>query len=312
MRIAIMGSGGMGGFLGAKLAEARHDVIFIARGDHLKAINSQGLKLLSQEGDLHIHPAIASDNTQDVGLVDLIIFCVKLYDTQAAARACLPMMGDKTFILTLQNGVESVDIISAIVGDGKTLGGSIYVSANIQAPGVIKHSGGTNTIRFAEVNNQPSSRTQTLERIFDDAGLIGVREDNMQRMLWTKFVLLCANAGMGSLTDSGARTMCSDPDAKEILISAMWEVYHVAEAMGIELPVNTVDDALNLIISAGHKRDLIASQCLDLRSGNRLELEWSQGTLHRLGKKYNVPTPINSTAYVALKRFAGGRAKVAP
>lgn len=307
MRIAIMGSGGMGGFLGAKLANAGHDVFFIARGEHLKSINFNGLKLLSHEGDMHINPAKAFENTQDVGPVDLILFCVKLYDTEEAARACLPMIGENTFILTLQNGVDSVDIISAVVGDGKTIGGSIYVSASILSPGVIKHSGGTNTIRFAEIDNQPSIRTEILERILDESGLIGIRAENLQQMLWTKFVLLCANAGLGSLTDSGARSMCSDPDTKEILLGAMWEVHHVAEAMGITLPENTVQDALNLILSAGHKEDLIASQCLDLRSGSKLELEWAQGTLHRLGKKYGVPTPINSTAYVALKRFADGK-----
>ncbi len=307
MRIAIMGSGGIGSFLGVNLAAVGHDVIFIARSKHLETIKSQGLKLISQEGDKHIHPATAHDNTQDVGHVDIILFCVKLYDTEQAAHACLPMMGENTFILTLQNGVESVDIISAIVGLDKTIGGSIYVSANILSPGVIKHSGGTNTIRFAEIDNKASPRTEILEKIFTEAGLIGIREKNLQIMLWTKFVLLCANAGMGSLTDSGAVSMCSDPDTKDILVSAMWEVHHVAEAMGIILPENTVEDALRLILDAGHHKDLIASQCLDLRNGNRLELEWSQGTLHRLGKKYCVPTPINSTAYVALKRFADGK-----
>lgn len=309
MRIAIMGSGGMGGFLGAKLANTGHEVIFIARGKHLDAINSTGLKLLSKEGDLHINPAIACEETENVGTVDLILFCVKIYDTAQAARACLPLMSDDTFILTLQNGIQSVDLISEIVGQGKTIGGSIYVSANIQSPGVIKHSGGTNTVHFAETNNQPSSRTEILERIFEEAGLIGSRADNLQEMLWSKFILLCANAGMGSLMDAGAVSMCSDPDSKEILLGAMWEVYHVAEAMGIVLPENIVEDTLTLILSVGKEEDLIASQCLDLRMGNKLELEWIQGILHKLGKKYKVPTPINSTAYVALKRFAGGRAK---
>ena len=185
MRIAIMGSGGMGGFLGTKLAAAGHEVIFVARGKHLSAINSQGLKLLSPEGDIHIHPVTACEDTRDVGPVDLILFCVKLYDTDQAARACLPLMQDTTFILTLQNGVESVDLISAIVGPDKTIGGSIYVSASIASPGVITHSGGTNTIRFAERDNQQSPRTDILEQIFDQAGLIGVREDNLQTMLWT-------------------------------------------------------------------------------------------------------------------------------
>ncbi|NOZ65778.1 MAG: 2-dehydropantoate 2-reductase [Alphaproteobacteria bacterium] len=309
MRIAIMGTGGMGGFLGAKLAAAGHEVTFIARGPHLEAIKSDGLRLLSREGDLHIQPAHAFADTRHVGTVDLILFCVKLYDTEQAAQACLPMMADDTFILTLQNGVESIDLISAVVGPGKTVGGAIYVSASISKPGVIQHSGGTNTIRFAEKGNRPSSRTKILAQIFKDAGLIGIREENLQVMLWTKFVLLCANAGLGSLTNSGAVTMCSDEDTKEILLESMWEVHRVAEAMGIILPQNTVDDVLSLILSVGHEKDLIASQCLDLRGGKRLELEWVQGTLHRLGKKYNVPTPINNTAYVALKRFANGQSK---
>ncbi|MBL4802756.1 MAG: 2-dehydropantoate 2-reductase [Emcibacter sp.] len=306
MRIAIMGSGGMGGFIGAKLAGAGHDVIFIARGKHLNALKSSGLKLLSKEGNLHVNPVEAYENTQDVGVVDLIIFSVKLYDTEQAAKACLPMMGDKTFILTLQNGVQSVEIISQTVGNDKTIGGSIYVSANIDSPGVIKHSGGNNTIHFAELCNRKSTRTDILEQLFPEAGLIGIRAENLQEMLWTKFILLCANASIGSLTDSGAVTMCRDPDTKEILLAAMWEVYHVATAMGISLNDDAVEKNLDLILSVGKGKDLMASQCLDLRQGNRLELEWIQGTVHRLGKKYNVPTPVNSTAYVALKRFSQG------
>ena len=307
MRIAIMGSGGMGGFLGIKLLESGHDVTFIARGEHLETIRNDGIKLLSREGDLHISSVQATDDTNEVGIVDLIIFTVKLYDTQEAAKQCLAMMGDDTYILTLQNGVESVDLISEIVGPGRTIGGAIYVSANIKAPGIIKHSGGTNTIRFAEVDNQSSHRTEELEKIFKNAGLIGIREENLQILLWSKFVLLVANASVGSLTDSGAVSICSDPDSRDILIGAMWEAYHVADAMGIKLPDNTVEEVLTLILNVGQQKDLIASQCLDLRNGKKLELEWVQGTLHRFGKKYNVPTPINSTAYVALKRFANGR-----
>ncbi len=307
MRIAIMGSGGMGGFLGAKLVTSGHEVIFIARGAHLQAMKSSGLRLISDEGDIHIRKVNVFDNPCEVGPVDLILFCVKLYDTCDGARACPAMMGDNTFILTLQNGIDSVDIISGIVGAGKVIGGSIYVSANIDVPGVIRHSGGNNTIHFSEVDNQPSHRTKILEQIFQAAKLKGIRAENLQEMLWSKFVLLCANAGLGALMDSGAVSMCADPDGREILRAAMWEVCHVAQAMGIDLPEDTVEDALNLILSAGRGKDLIASQCLDLRRGRKLELEWIQGTLHRLGKEYNVPTPINSTAYLALKRFAGGK-----
>ncbi|PCJ35001.1 MAG: hypothetical protein COA93_03835 [Alphaproteobacteria bacterium] len=305
MRIAIMGSGGMGGYLGAKLAVSGHDVIFIARGRHLDALKSNGLKLISQNGDIHINKPSVYEDTRDVGPVDLILFCVKLYDTKPAALACKPMMNHDTFLLTLQNGVESADIISSIIGPGKTISGAIYVSASIQSPGIIKHSGGNDTIRFAEADNLPSARTDILENIFDQAGLIGLRADNMKEMLWSKFVLLCANAGLGSLTDSGTKTMCSDPDTKEILLAAMWEVFNVAKAMDIMLPESIIEDILNLLLH-DQQEEMIASQCLDLRCGKMLELEWIQGTLHRLGKLHNVPTPINSTAYVALRRFASG------
>ncbi|WP_417623667.1 ketopantoate reductase family protein [Paremcibacter congregatus] len=307
MRIAVMGTGGMGGFLGAKLAMAGHEVIFIARGPHLDAIKKNGLKLLSNAGDIHIHPATATEDTTEVGAVDLILFCVKLYDTTAAARACLPMMESDSFILTLQNGVESVDMLSSIVGQGRTIGGSIYVSASIESPGVITHSGGNNTIRFAEVDNQPSRRTEVLEDIFTQAGLVGIRAENLQVMLWSKFVLLSANAGVGALTDRSAAQMVADPLVKPLLLAAMQEAYDVASAMGIPLPEGVIDRVLDVIVSNGEKQDLIASQCLDLRKGRPLELEWIQGTLHRLGQHYDIPTPITSTCYAALKRFASGR-----
>jgi len=308
MRIAIMGSGGMGGFIGAKLALTGHDVNFIARGAHLAAIKSDGLKLISPDGDHHIEGAAAYEDSADVGPVDLIIFCVKLYDTGPAARACIPMMDDDTFILTLQNGVESADLISAIVGRGKCISGTIYVAANIQSPGVIKHAGGNNSLQFAEMSNQPSRRTEVLEHILSESGLKAIRAENMQAMLWSKFILFSANAGLGALTDSGPVAMCADPDKKDILLGAMWEVFNIAKAMGISLPESIIEDGLTLILSGGLQKDMMASQCLDLRKGNRLELEWIQGAVHRLGKKYNIPTPINSTAYIALKRFAEGSA----
>lgn len=309
MRIAIMGTGGMGGFLGAKLAEAGHNVAFIARGAHLRAIKTKGLRVLSDAGNIHIQPAKAYDNPEEVGPVDIILFCVKLYDTEVAAQACVDMMDNNTLILSLQNGVESVDIISKFVGEGRAIGGSIYVSAKIDSPGVIKHLGGSNIIRFAEVDNQASNRTELIQHIFAKTNVDAILEDNLQHMLWTKFILLSANAGIGSLMNCGAREVCEDPIGKELLVGAMEEAYNVAQAMGIGLPENTVEMVLNLIISMSEQSEMLPSQCIDMRNGNRLELEWIQGTIQRFGHKYNVPTPINNTAYVTLRRFAGGRKK---
>ncbi|MCF8473755.1 MAG: 2-dehydropantoate 2-reductase [Emcibacter sp.] len=306
MRIAIMGSGGMGGFLGAKLALVGHNVTFIARGAHKNAINSNGLKLLSQDGDIHIYPAQAYENTDNIAPVDLILFCVKLYDTETAARSCLPLMTKDSFILTLQNGVESVDLISNIVGKGRTLGGSIYVSANIKSPGIITHSGGNNTIHFAEFDHKPSHRIEILENILAEAGLNPVHAKNMDVMLWSKFVVLSANAALGTLTNLGAVSLCHNPDTKELFKQAMYEVFNLAQAMDIILPTDIIDKNLAMIASLNEKSDLISSQCLDFRAGKKLELEWIQGTIHRLGQKHAIKTPINSTAYVALKRFSEG------
>jgi len=306
MRIAIMGSGGMGGYVGAKLSAAGHEVIFIARGEHLKAIQEKGLKLLSPDGDLHIQPAQAFEDTREVGRVDLIIFCVKLYDTEKAAQACQPMMDQNSFILSLQNGVESLDLINKIVGDHRTLGGAIYVSAHIESPGIIRHNGGTDIIQFAEENNEKTPRTACLEKILNQAGLKGICHDDIQVMLWNKFILLSANAGMGSLTGLGIIGMLKDPDIAPMLRAAMKEAEAVAHAMGVKLADDLIDNIYKVFNNLdGH--DLIASQALDLQKGRKMELEWIQGSIHRLGKKYGVATPIHSTAYVALKRFAHGQ-----
>lgn len=306
MRIAIMGSGGMGGYVGAKLSSAGHEVIFIARGQHLKAIQKQGLRVLSPDGDIHIQPAQAVEDTTKVGSVDLILFSVKLYDTEAAARSCLPMMDENTFMLSLQNGVESIDLISKIVGNNKTIGGAIYVSAHIESPGVIRHNGGTDILLFAEEDSKPSVRTDCLEKILNEAGLKAKRHDDLHVMLWSKFILLSANAGIGSLTGLGILAIKQDPDMYPLFREAMLEAQAVARAMGVDLQEDLIEGIFKVIENLdGH--DLIASQALDLKKGRKMELEWIQGTIHRLGKKHNVPTPVHSTAYIALKRFAGGR-----
>lgn len=304
MKIAIMGSGGIGGYLGFKMVKAGYDVTFIARGAHLKAMQEKGLALHTFEGEDHVD-VTAVDDSSAVGPVDMILFSVKLYDTMDAAEMCRPMMGDDTFILTLQNGVESVDLISSVVGPDRTLGGSIYVSANIESPGVIRHNGGNDLIRYGETVK--SDRMEKVARLLEDAGLNGQPAEDMRAMLWEKFVLLASNAGLGGMTDKSARQMCTDDDIRPLFISGLQEVLDIARAEKIAVDPDVVGVVMAYMDNLPEEFDLIASQLLDKRNGKKLELEWLQGTIHRLGRKHGVPTPIHSMAYLALKPYVDGK-----
>lgn len=305
MKIAIMGSGGIGGYIGFKLAKAGHEVVFIARGAHLKALQEKGLTLRTQDAEDHIEVTAVQD-TSLVGPVDMILFSVKLYDTVQAAEMCRAMMGDDSFILTLQNGVESVDLISDVVGPGRTVGGSIYVSANIESPGIIRHNGGNDLIRYGEINQ--SSRLEIVAQLLEDAKLNGLPTDDMQAMLWEKFVLLAVNAGLGAVMDKGAKEMCANDDIRPLFIAGLQEVVDVARAQDIAVDGDVVATVMAYMDNLPEGFDLIASQLLDKRNGKKLELEWLQGTLHRLGQKYGVPTPIHSMAYLTLKPYVDGKA----
>lgn len=303
MKIAIMGSGGIGGYLGFKMVKAGHDVTFIARGPHLTAMQDKGLTLRTLDGEDHVDVSAVQD-TAEVGPVDMILFSVKLYDTTVAAEICRVMMDENTFILTLQNGVESVDLISGVVGPNRTLGGSIYVSANIESPGVIRHNGGNDLIRYGEMVK--TARMEKVAKLLDDAGLNGLPADDMRAMLWEKFVLLTVNAGLGGMTDKSARQMCGDDDIRPLFIAGLQEVVDVARAQDIAVDPDVVKTVMAYMDNLPEGFDLIASQLLDKRNGKKLELEWLQGTVHRLGRKYGVPTPIHSMAYLALKPYVNG------
>ncbi|WP_417318177.1 ketopantoate reductase family protein [Emcibacter sp.] len=305
MRIGIIGAGGMGGFLGVKLASAGHDIFFVARGKHLEAMKKKGLTLKMEEGDETTRDFTTAESPENFGQMDLIIFAVKLYDTLDAAKLCLPMMGPETVILTLQNGVESVDLISEVVGAGHTIAGSIYVSANIEEPGVIRHNGGANMMMYAGPNGFDEARYEKVAAIIRDTGMAGDRHADMMVMLWEKFVLLAANAGLGAMTGLDAGALCSDPDSRPLFEMALTEAEAVANASGVALQEGLVSMFMERI-DALKDQKLLASQAYAKLHGNKLEVEWIQGTIHRLGQKYGVPTPVHSLCYVCLKPFADG------
>ncbi|MFC7050651.1 ketopantoate reductase family protein [Emcibacter nanhaiensis] len=305
MKIGIIGAGGMGGFLGVKLAEAGHDIYFVARGKHLEAMTEKGLTLREESGETTVTNFTAAADPAGFGEMDLIIFGVKLYDTMEAAKLCLPMMGPGTVILTLQNGVESVDMISEVVGDNRTIAGSIYVSANIEEPGVIRHNGGANMMMYAGPAGMEETQYNKIATVIRDSAMAGDRHPDMMVMLWEKFVLLAANAGLGAVTGLDAGTLCRDPDSRPLFEMALREAEAVANASGVTLQEGLVPMFMARVDELGGQK-LLASQAYAKLHGNKLEVEWIQGTIHRLGQKYGVPTPVHSLCYVCLKPFANG------
>ena len=305
MKIGIIGAGGMGGFLGVKLAEAGHDIYFVARGKHLETMLQKGLTLKEESGETTVTNFTAAVDPAGFGEMDLIIFSVKLYDTMEAAKLCLPMMAADSVILTLQNGVESVDMISEVVGKNRTIAGSIYVSANIEEPGVIRHNGGANMMMYAGPDGIDEAQYDKIAAVIKDSAMAGDRHPDMMVMLWEKFVLLAANAGLGAVTGLDAGALCEDPDSRSLFEMALQEVEAVANASGVTLQEGFIP-MLMARIDALKGQKLLASQAYAKLHGNKLEVEWIQGTIHRLGQQYGVPTPVHSLCYVCLKPYANG------
>ena len=306
MRIAIIGAGAIGGFFGAKLAQAGHDVVFIARGRHLQAMQSRGLTIRGDADETHLVPATARETTEGLAPVDAILFCVKLYDSEPAARACRPLLKDDTLVLTLQNGVESPDVLGAMLGRGRMLGGAAYIVVQIEAPGVIRHTGPSERIEFAAADPETGEDAAAFGAVCRQAGVDAHVGDDMRLLLWNKFVLLSASSSMTALTRRTMGWVRDDPVARETMIAAITETVAVARALGVPLADDIRPrtlEALDHVVGADAK----ASQLVDLERGKRLELEWLSGAIHRFGRQTGVPTPVHSTVYAALRPFASGR-----
>lgn len=308
MRVAIMGCGGVGGFFGARLAAKGVDVTFIARGAHLQAIRKSGLRLRddsSDHGDTVINPARAVEDPARAGPVEAILFCVKMPDSEAALKALEPLMQGDTFIVTLQNGVESVTIIDSILGPGRAIGGAVYIVSSILEPGVIVRSGPSERMEIAEPDGSRSPRALAFEQLCRDAGLDIHLKDDLDELLWRKFILLSASSAITSLTRQPMGFAQQDPVAGEVVRAAIAETAAVARALGIGLAEDIEDTTfktLNFILG----QDAKSSQLCDLERGKPLELEWLSGAIHRMGKETGVPTPVHSTTYAALRPFAKG------
>ncbi|MBI4573238.1 MAG: 2-dehydropantoate 2-reductase [candidate division NC10 bacterium] len=298
MRIAVMGSGGVGGYFGGRLAHVGEDVTFIARGAHLDAIRRSGLQVKSVAGDFHVHPR-ATHDPAEVGPVDLVLFCVKAYDTEAAGSQIRPTVGPQTVVLCLLNGVDNEERLAGILGDERVMAGVVHILSTISAPGIISQTAGPRTIKFGEKDGRVSDRARRILAVLTGAGIRAELSTQIQVDLWEKFLFICAQGGvtaLGGLTIGEIRG-CSETAA--FYRGVMEEVAAVARAKGVALPRDAVDRAL--AFARGLQPGMRSSLAHDLSQGNRLEVETLAGSVVRYGRETGMPTPFNFAIYACLK-----------
>ena len=299
-----MGAGGVGGYYGGRLALAGHDVTFITRGEHLRAIRAKGLRLTGAAGDAIIAGAQATDDPAALAPVDVVLFCVKLFDTEDAARAIAPLLAKGGVCITLQNGVDGHERIGAIVGAGRVMGGIAFVSALVESPGVIRYASKAPSIKFGETDGRMSERAVRFRDACKAAGFDAEAVADIRAALWHKFVGLAVNAALTSLVRKPAGVVYHDPDLLALARAGFGEGAAVARAGGIQLP----DDIVEWQVE-NHRKfppEMYASMYHDLARGRRLELESLSGLIVRKGRELGVPTPFHSMAYACLKPYANG------
>ncbi len=292
-----MGSGGIGGYYGGKLAAAGEDVTFIARGAHLEAIRRHGLQVKSVAGDFHVRPK-ATDDPATIGPVDLVLFCVKGYDTEAAAQQICPLIGIETAVLCLQNGVDNEEKLARILGKAHVVGGVVHILSTISAPGIISQVAGPRTLKCGEMDGGLSSRTTHIADVFVRAGVRAEASADILVDLWEKFLFICAQGGVTALARLGIGEILGCPETARFYRAVMGEIAAVGRAKGVALPADAVDRAI--AFAGTLQPGMRSSLAHDLEHGNRLEIDALMGAVARYGAEVGVPTPLNAAIYACL------------
>ena len=304
MRVTVMGSGGTGGYFGGLLARAAEDVTFVARGAHLEAIRANGLTVRSRLVGNFTVPARATDDPAQAGPADLILFCVKAYDTESAAQRLRPSVGPDTVILPVQNGIDSAERIGRVVGPGHVVGGIAKVSSVIEAPGIIDQRGGQGAIELGELDGRPSARILRIVDTLRRAGIKAEIRHDIRVALWEKLVAICGLSGLTALTRLPIGAVLACPETRMLLRQVMEETEAVGRAEGVAVPEGFVERTVKFFDGANPA--IHGSLYYDLAAGRRLEIETLNGTVVRLGREHGVPTPANFAVYAALKPYADG------
>ena len=303
MRIAIIGAGGVGGYFGSRLIASGEDVAFIARGAHLEALQTSGLRLESPKGNLHLQNVRATNDPSAIGAVDVVLLTVKMYDLETAAASLQPLVRADTVVITLQNGVEAVEIAARHVGRTHVAGGVAYVAAVIAEPGLIRHTS-LDALIFGELDGRPSHRLRQLESACRRAGFSARVSDDINVDLWAKFARLSAFSGMTAVTRSSMGVLQEDPELQAMLDEASQETIRVARARGVALPDSLLTEIRDMRATLPYHAK--ASMLEDLERGRRLELPWLSGAVARLGREVGVATPIHSFIATVLKPHVKG------
>lgn len=298
MHIVIFGAGGVGGYFGGRLAQAGETVTFIARGEHLQALLTNGLIVESINGDFAIHPVIATDDTTQVNAVDAILVCVKTWQITKAAKAIMPMLDPDTFVVPLENGVEAPSQLAEILGREHILSGLCRIASRIASPGHIQHTALDPSIAFGELDNRSSSRARILLQAFKHAGVSAEIPPDINVAVWQKFLFISAVSGIGAVTRVPFGSFRSHEGTRQMLENALHECYSVALAQGIHLPADSVANTLAYIDTL--PPGTMASMQRDIMDGHPSELEAQNGAIVHMGQVLNIPTPVHSYIYNSL------------
>ena len=305
MKIAAMAAGAVGSYFGGRMQAAGHDVAYIARRAHLDALRTNGLKIESVHGDLHLPKVNATPDPKEVGPVDIVLFAVKLWDTETAAELAKPLVGPDTRVITLQNGVDSYERVSAVLGKGQTCPGTAYIAAVLGGPGVMRHTSKFATMRVGRMDGKPDTKLAAFVEAAKAANIDIQPQDDMNRERWQKFIFLSSMAGANCMTREPLGRILADPDTRKFYRTLMEECLAVGQKSGAKVPSSWVDDRMTFSDNA--PPGMKASMFHDLEAGNRLELDWLTGKVVALGHELGVPVPASEAVYAAVKLHRMGR-----
>lgn len=305
MRFLIVGAGALGGFYGALLGKAGHDVTVLARPTSADALRANGLTLESATYGSFSQPVRVVTEPVDAGDVDTIFFSVKAYDLDAAAQEIAPLVKDGTTVVTIQNGVEHPGRLAAHIGEEAVLPGVVIISSTVEAPGVIRHLGGPGMIQLGDIGKPRPERRDRIAAAFRDTGVPVETYDDLRPKLWTKFALICAMSGVTALNRLMLSQIFAVPESREFYRDVMDEVVQVGRASGVELPTDTADAIVDNIV-AQNLLQTRGSMAHDLMAGRRIEVDSLNGSVVRLGNQVGVPTPLNRAIYAMLLPYKDG------
>jgi 2-dehydropantoate 2-reductase len=309
LKIAVMGSGAIGGYFGGRLAQADEDVTFIARGRQLAAMRENGLRIASPRGDFHLQRVRVTDDPAAIGPVDLVFFTVKLWSTEEAAGRIAPLIGPQTAVISLQNGVEANEVLARAVGREHLMGGLCYIAASLEEPGTVRHGGQMARLVFGELGGRKTRRAEAFLTACAraKAGFDAELSPDIDRAIWEKFVFIVGLSALTALTRRPIGPVRSDPDTRAMLLEVMREVVAVGRAKGVDLSPEFADQRLAFVDTL--PPGMTSSMHNDLERGSRLEVGWLSGAVVRLGRPTGIPTPANRAVYAALKLHAEGFAQ---